>query len=95
MLPPRRATPGIETLLDNIDEVVVAAELQLNIRISFEKIRQQPVGQQWQHRKRSPKYGSSASKGDRTFDLPPKMDRVSLPRRVTDATCVSTIEAVR
>src|SRR6202011_1202719 len=49
---PRISNPGIETLLDNIDEVVVTAELQLNIRISFEKIRQQPVSQQRQHRAR-------------------------------------------
>jgi hypothetical protein len=39
-------------LLDNIDEVVVTAGLQLNIRISFEKIRQQPVSQQRQNRAR-------------------------------------------
>ena len=36
---PRHSDPGIETLLDNIDEVVVTAELQLNIRIGFDKIR--------------------------------------------------------
>ena len=49
---PRHSNPGIETLLDNIDEVIVTAELQLNIRISVEKIRQQPVSQQRQHRAR-------------------------------------------
>src|SRR3984893_7501162 len=48
----RHSNPGIETLLDNIDEAVVTAELQLNIRISFEKIRQHPVSQQRQVRAR-------------------------------------------